>query len=176
MYHEQVSHGVFIPSYIQQGYGPSYSQPSIFGKENIPVVEEGQKIIISVASNPKLCLSVKGDDMNNRARIILFDYSEQENQIWIRKEKSLESKKSGRVLDIQGGEGEGNNIIQFNGNKSPNQQFEIIRTYNNPNVVKITSPSGLAITVKGNNINKNGEIIASKYKGDSNQHWVLSYL
>ena len=136
---------------------------------------EGQAVYICAYSNPKLCLDVNQGEKKDRARIILFDYNGQPNQIWIREENFLISKNSGKVMDIEGGEIEGKNLIQFTKTGGPNQQFQIIPTRNNPKVAYITSPSGLALTVKDNNIIKRAEIIASKFNAFPNQHWIINY-
>ena len=155
------------------GFGPGYAQGGYGG--NGPVVQEGQAVFICSAVNPKLCLDVNEGSTKDRAKIILFDHTGGDNQVWIRQGNSLVSKKSGKALDIEGGEGEGKNVIQFTQNNGANQQFQIT-VGNSSGVVYITSPSGLALTVKNNNINKREEIIVSKLTGAHNQLWVLNYV
>ena len=79
-------------------------------------------------------------------------------------------------MDIEGGELEGKNIIQFTKTGGPNQQFKIVAHPNNPSLAYIASPSGLVLTVKNNNISERAEIIASKYNGAVGQHWFINYL
>ena len=149
---------------------------SLYKKDYEASFREGQQAFICSAINPKLCLDVNEGSKKDRARIILFDYTGADNQIWIREGNLLISKNSGKALDIEGGEGEGKNVIQYSKHGRANQQFQIcVPSEGNPNVVYITSPSGLAITVKNNNISKREKIIVSRYTGSPNQHWVLSY-
>ena len=162
----------FGPGYAQGGYGP---QGGFGPQANVPVVQEGQGVCICSAVNPKLCLDVKEGSKKDRARIILFDYTGNANQVWIRQGNSLISKSSGKALDIEGGEGEGKNVIQFTKNNGANQNFQIT-VGNSSGVVYITSPAGLALTVKNNNINKCEEIVVSRLTGAHNQLWVLSYV
>ena len=170
-HHGHGPHGPgFGPGYAQGGYGPQGGH----GPQGGQVVQEGQGVIICSAVNPNLCLDVNEGSTKDRARIILFDYSGNDNQLWVREGNALISKKSGKALDIEGGEGEGKNIIQFSKNNGANQQFKIT-VGNSSGVVYITSPSGLALTVKNNNIAKREEIVVSKLTGAHNQLWVLKY-
>ena len=156
------------------GHGPGFGPGNAQGGNN-QLVNEGQSVCICAATNDKLCLDVNQGSTENRANIILFDYTGSNNQIWIRQGNSLICKNSGKALDIEGGQGEGKNVIQFTKNNGPNQNFKIIPA-NNQGIVYITSPSGLALTVKGNNIKKREKIIVSRFSGSLNQLWVLRYV
>ena len=152
----------FGPGNVQQGgFNPGFG------------LKEGQAVYICANSKPNLCLDVNEGSKKDCAHIILFDYTGSKNQIWIRQGSCLVSKNSGKVLDIEGGEVDGKNVIQYKKNGSPNQQFQVIPNQLNPNIVYIASPSGLALTVKDNNITKRAEIVVSKYNGSPNQRWLI---
>ena len=159
----------------QGGYNQGYGQQGGYNQGYGAQLKEGQAVYICSNSNPQLCLDVSGAERKDCARVILYKYNGQPNQVWIRQGPCLISKNSGKAMDIEGGELEGKHIIQFKASGQPNQQFSVYPTNNNPNVVYITTPSGLALTVKGNNIREGAEVIASRYNGSPNQHWVLNY-
>ena len=176
--HHHHGHGPgFGPGYAQGGFGPGYAQPPqvVYGSGYGQLLGEGQAVCICSASNPNLCLDVNEGSTKDRAKIILFDYTGGDNQVWVRVGNSFASRKSGKVLDIEGGEGEGRRVIQFSKNNGTNQQFQIT-VGNSSGVCYITSPSGLALTVKNNNTAKREEIIVSKFTGAHNQLWVLKYV
>ena len=140
------------------------------------VINEGQNISICPYNNHTLCFDVEQGSKDDRARIILFDCNGQANQVWIRQGPCLVSKNSGKVMDIEGGDNEGKNLIQFTKTGGSNQQFKIVAHPYNPSLVYIAAPSGLVLTVKDNNITKRGEIIVSKYNGSDGQHWFIKKL
>ena len=133
-----------------------------------------KKIFITSSSNPQLCIDVNEGSKKDSANLILFEYKGSPNQIWIRQGSCLVSQNSGKAIDISGGEQEGNKIIQYSKHGKQNQQWQIFPTQS-PGLVYIASPSGLALTVKGNNIRSKADIVASRYNGSPNQHWIINY-
>lgn len=185
--HGQGHHGGHGPQQWgpQPGQGQQWGQPgqqwgqpgnAQWGQQGYGVqVMEGQNIYITANSNPKMCIDVTGSSKNDSAEVILFDYNGTANQIWIRQGNCLVSKCSGKAMDISGGEKEGSKVIQFGKHGQANQQWQILPVQNNPNLAYIVSPSGLALTVKGNNMRAKTQIVASKYNGSPNQHWIINH-
>ena len=131
----------------------------------------------------KKCLDVAGASLQNGAEVLQWSCHGGDNQKWfveIQKPRqsrhlivAIRSKKSGKCLDVYGGQAQnGARVIQWDCHYGDNQLWEIVRVKNSKRLAMLKSVhSGRCLDVSGVSTNDGAKIIIWDCHGGGNQVW-----
>ena len=122
--------------------------------------------IVSKA-NPKFAFGIEKSSKDKGAKLVLVEHTGSDDQVFIIENTTIRSKNSGLVLDIEGGEEKGHNVIQWEENNGPNQKWYWHFDGS------IRSEHGLALDASKGKIEEGVEIIAYSFHGGDNQQWRI---
>ncbi len=116
-----------------------------------------------------LVLDIEGASQADCAKLITWNWNGQGNQKFHYCNNGfLRSAHSGKVLDVEGGVGQGNKIIQYTPHGGANQRWRF-----HPDGTIRLDGFDLCLDIEGCNSAPGAHIIAWPYNGGRNQKWRI---
>ena len=122
--------------------------------------------IVSEA-NTNLALVVEGSSLKQGAKIIIDDFTGENNQKWIINATTILSKHSGQALEVQGSEKDNSQIIQSPSINTPAQTW-----YLHPDGT-IRSQHNFCLDITAGRIERGTNVIAYHPNNGINQKWRI---
>ena len=123
--------------------------------------------IVSKA-DPSFCLDVEGGSQDNNAHVIIYKCHGGSNQQWRLESTTVRSVNSNKVLDIEGGENVGSQLIQFEENDGPNQKWY----WHFDGTIR--SEHGLCLEIKDGKLEECTDVVAANpIEGKLTQQWRI---
>eukprot|EP00727_Mastigamoeba_balamuthi_P010616 m51a1_g6177 putative carbohydrate binding module (142) ;mRNA; r:27626-28171 len=125
--------------------------------------------IVSEA-NPNMVLDIEGGNSNNGTKLIVWEFHGGENQQFKFDEHGfIKSRRSGLVMDVEGGVGQGRKIIQYQKHGGENQRWRLTQA----GTIQLECAE-LVMDVEGGNVNPGTHVIAWPPHGGPNQRWRIA--
>jgi len=117
---------------------------------------------------PNKVLDIEGGSGNAGAKLILYAFHGGDNQKFeVSPNGIIRSYRSGLVLDVEGGLGNGHKVIQYTQHNGPNQTWDVVGDQ-----IQVRGQN-LVLDINGASTNDGAHIIAYQNHGGTNQRWNL---